>query len=214
MRSYAPVRRRARCSLLASAGASVSVISELLPEPLTPVMTVSVPSGMSMSTFLRLCSVTPRKLTAPLPGVRRVVGHRDLSATRQVGGRQRIRAREDGRGRADAHDLAAVLAGARPHVDHEVGRADRLLVVLDHDDRVAEVAQPLHRRDQAGVVALVQADATARRGCRARPSARRRSASPAGCAAPRRRRATRCRARASGSRARRRPGTAAARESP
>ena len=57
-----------------------------------------------------------------------------------------------------AHDLAAVLARARAHVDDEVGRADRLLVVLDDDDGVAEVAQPLHRRDEARVVALVQAD--------------------------------------------------------
>ena len=39
-----------------------------------------------------------------------------------------------------------------------VGRAHRLLVVLDHDHRVAQVAQPLQRRDQLGVVALVQSD--------------------------------------------------------
>ena len=39
-----------------------------------------------------------------------------------------------------------------------VGRAHRALVVLDDDDRVAEVAQPLERRDQALVVALVEAD--------------------------------------------------------
>ena len=39
-----------------------------------------------------------------------------------------------------------------------VGRAHRALVVLDHDHRVAEVAQPLERGDQPLVVALVQAD--------------------------------------------------------
>ena len=39
-----------------------------------------------------------------------------------------------------------------------VGRAHRALVVLDDDHRVAEVAQPLERPDQALVVALVQAD--------------------------------------------------------
>ena len=39
-----------------------------------------------------------------------------------------------------------------------VGGADRALVVLDDDHRVAEVAQPLERRDQLRVVALVQAD--------------------------------------------------------
>ena len=39
-----------------------------------------------------------------------------------------------------------------------VGRAHRALVVLDHDHRVAEVAQALERGDQPRVVALVQAD--------------------------------------------------------
>ena len=52
----------------------------------------------------------------------------------------------------------AVLAGAGAEVDEVVGGAHRLLVVLDHDHRVAEVAQPLERRDQLRVVALVQAD--------------------------------------------------------
>jgi hypothetical protein len=36
--------------------------------------------------------------------------------------------------------------------------ADRVLVVLDHDHGVAEVAQALQRAEQALVVALVQAD--------------------------------------------------------
>ena len=51
-----------------------------------------------------------------------------------------------------------MLAGARAEVDEVVGGAHRLLVVLDDDHRVAEVAQPLERRDQLRVVALVQAD--------------------------------------------------------
>ena len=60
--------------------------------------------------------------------------------------------------RALGDDLAAVLAGAGPHVHDPVGRAHHLLVVLDHEHGVAEVAQPLERRDQPAVVALVQAD--------------------------------------------------------
>ena len=55
-------------------------------------------------------------------------------------------------------DLAAVDAGAGADVDHVVGGADRVLVVLDHDHGVAEVAQALQRLQQPGVVALVQAD--------------------------------------------------------
>ena len=53
---------------------------------------------------------------------------------------------------------AAVHAGARAEVDDVVGGLDRLLVVLDDDDRVAEVAQLEERLDQLAVVALVQAD--------------------------------------------------------
>jgi hypothetical protein len=37
-----------------------------------------------------------------------------------------------------------------------VGGADRLLVVLDDDDRVADVAHALERVEQPAVVALVQ----------------------------------------------------------
>ena len=55
-------------------------------------------------------------------------------------------------------DLAAVLAGARADVDDPVGGPDGVLVVLDDDQRVAEVAQPDQRLDQPAVVALVQAD--------------------------------------------------------
>src|SRR5688572_5287196 len=40
-------------------------ISELLPEPATPVITQSTPSGMSTSTFCRLWVVAPRTSSAP-----------------------------------------------------------------------------------------------------------------------------------------------------
>ncbi len=62
------------------------------------------------------------------------------------------------RGGALRDDPPAVLARAGAEVHEVVGGAHRLLVVLDHDHRVAEVAQPLQRGDQLRVVALVQAD--------------------------------------------------------
>ncbi len=49
-------------------------------------------------------------------------------------------------------------ARGRPHVDDIVGGEDGLLVVLDHQHGVAEVAQALEAGQEAGVVALVQAD--------------------------------------------------------
>ena len=48
--------------------------------------------------------------------------------------------------------------GAGAHVDEPVGPPHHLLVVLDDDDGVADVAQPLERPDEPRVVALVQAD--------------------------------------------------------
>ena len=51
-----------------------------------------------------------------------------------------------------------MLTGAGPDVDDVVGDADGLLVVLDDEHRVAEVAQAHERVDEPGVVALVQAD--------------------------------------------------------
>ena len=54
--------------------------------------------------------------------------------------------------------MAAVDAGAWADVEHVIGGADGVLVVLDHDHGVAEVAQALEGFQQARVVALVQAD--------------------------------------------------------
>ena len=54
--------------------------------------------------------------------------------------------------------MAAMDAGAGADVEHMVGDADGVLVVLDHDHGVAEVAQPLQGFEQPRIVALVQAD--------------------------------------------------------
>ena len=55
-------------------------------------------------------------------------------------------------------DVAAMDAGAGADVEHMVGGADGVLVVLDHDHGVAEVAQPLERFEKPRIVALVQPD--------------------------------------------------------
>ena len=39
-----------------------------------------------------------------------------------------------------------------------VGGQDRILVVLDNDDRVSKITQPLERVEQARIVALMQPD--------------------------------------------------------
>ena len=59
---------------------------------------------------------------------------------------------------AFGHHLAAMDAGARAHIDYMVGGEDRLLVMLDDDDAVAEVAQAVERLEQPRIVALMQPD--------------------------------------------------------
>ena len=71
---------------------------------------------------------------------------------------QRLGHRHDVLQRPFRDHLAAVYASARANVDDVVSRADRIFIVLDHDHRVAEVAQVDQRAEQALVVALVQAD--------------------------------------------------------
>ena len=65
---------------------------------------------------------------------------------------------EDVLGRAFGDDMAAMDAGAGADIDHVVGGQDGVLVVLDDDHGVADVAQAPQRFEQAVIVALVQAD--------------------------------------------------------
>jgi hypothetical protein len=60
--------------------------------------------------------------------------------------------------RALADHLAAVHPGAGAHVDDVVGFENGLFVVLHHQHRVAEIAQPFEGVEEAAVVALMQAD--------------------------------------------------------
>ena len=127
-----------------------------MPEPETPVTATNLPTGNSTSMPFRLCWRAPttrncRALGAPLRD-------RDLALAGEELARDRRRVLLDLRAGALGDDVPAVLARARPHVDEPVGAAHHLLVVLDDEHGVAEVAQPLERRDQLVVVALVQAD--------------------------------------------------------
>ena len=65
---------------------------------------------------------------------------------------------EEGVDRAGHHDVAAVLPGAGSDVDHVVGHPDGVLVVLDHDHGVAQIAESQQGLDQLVVVPLVQPD--------------------------------------------------------
>ena len=55
-------------------------------------------------------------------------------------------------------NVSPVRAGAGADVDQVIAVADAVLIVLDHDHAVADVAQAVKRADEPRVVALVQAD--------------------------------------------------------
>ena len=61
--------------------------------------------------------------------------------------------------RAAHDDMTAVLSGTGADVDDPVGYADGVLIVLDDDERIAEVAKSDKCLDEPAVIALVKADA-------------------------------------------------------
>ena len=85
-------------------------------------------------------------------------GHRNEFFARKVLSGDRFLAFEQLVYRALEHDLAAVAARARTDIHNVVSCKHGVLVVLDHDERVAEVTQPPQGRKQLVVVALVQTD--------------------------------------------------------
>jgi hypothetical protein len=151
---------RAPLSARAAPACSVSMVSSDLPEPDTPVMQVKVPSGILAVTLLQV--VGARVLHDDLVAVALAAlgGHRSIlrRAGEVVGGEAAL-GLEDVLERALRDDLAAMDARARAEVDDVVGGADRVLVMLDDDHGVAEIAQAFQRLEQPVIVALVQADA-------------------------------------------------------
>src|SRR6185369_728576 len=83
--------------------------------------------------------------------------HRNREPARQVLAGQARRAPET-RDATRVDHTAARHPRARAEVDDVVGGLDRLAVVLDDDHRVAEVAQPPERVEEARVVPLMETD--------------------------------------------------------
>ena len=108
---------------------------------------------------MRLFSRAPQTVSFfPLPA-RRAAGVGDRAPPGQeLTGRRRLAGYHIVKRPLD-DDPAPVNARPGSHLHHVVRGADRVLVVLDHDDRVADVAKALERRDHLDVVLRVQADA-------------------------------------------------------
>ena len=136
----------------------MSLTSVDLPEPETPVTAVNVPSGnpdAHAHEVVLARVVDGQRLAIGRPPRRRRL---DRLSAGEIPAGERGGIGHHLVGRAHRHQVPAQLARARPEVHDEIGGADRLLVVLDDEHRVAEVAQALERVEEAAIVALVQPD--------------------------------------------------------
>ena len=108
----------------------------------------------------RLCSRAPDDgQLAPLGAGAAQDGGRDRRTPGQVGAGQRVGARRAGPATGPDTTIWPPCSPAPgPMSTTQSARADGVLVVLDDDEGVAEVAQPGQRLDEPAVVALVQAD--------------------------------------------------------
>ena len=163
-----------------------------LPLPLTPVTQVKVASGKAAVMFRRLLARAPVTVTVLARALAAGRAERDLAAAGEVIRGEAALAGEEVVEGSGAHHLAAVDAGARAHVDHMVGGADRLLVMLDHQHGVAEAPEALERLEQAVVVLLVEADRGLVEDVEHARQAAADLARRGGCAGSRRRLACRC----------------------
>ena len=149
---------RARWRAQSSCLKTMSLISELLPEPETPVTQVNSPRGMRASMFLRLCWRAPFDDQPLAVAATALAGNRDGFLAREIAAREGLGAVLNVARRAAGHQLRRALARPGAKVDDHIGLAYGLFVVLDDDDRVADVAQALEGGQQPLVVAVVQAN--------------------------------------------------------
>ncbi len=130
-----------------------------MPEPDTPVTTESRASGKRTSTSFRLCSVAPTTSTAGVRFRHRAARlQRVLQRLAQEMAGDRVGIRLELLRRALRDDAPAQPSRAGTQVDHVLGAADGVLVVLDHHQRVALGAELGERVEQDLVVARMQAD--------------------------------------------------------
>ncbi len=82
----------------------------------------------------------------------------DAQLAAQVAAGERLRVGEQRLAGAGKDQISSVLARAGAQIENIVGGENGFGIVLDHEQRIAQVAQPLEDLDQAARVARVQAD--------------------------------------------------------
>ena len=189
MLSYGAGSSWARLSSRAVILARVSLIRVDLPLPDTPVMQVIKPSGSSRVTFLRLLPRAPLRtsIRSGLTGVRSDGTAMDFLPLRYcpVTDFSHLATFFGGVGN---QYVAAVFARARTHIDDEIGFADGVFVVFDHNHAVAQIAQTFEGGRAGGRCRAGAGRWTVRQAHTSRRSGRCRFGWRGGCAGLRRRR--------------------------
>ena len=136
----------------------MSLTSELLPDPDTPVTQTNTPVGISTSICLRLLCDAPTTRTTSPRSWRRLAGTSifrfpDRYFPVTLCGRS-----DDVCQRPRRHNIAATHARPGAEIDEVVGRSHRFFIMLDDNDRVAHVAQVVQCIEQPFVIARMQAN--------------------------------------------------------
>ena len=134
----------------------MSLTSVDLPEPETPVDNDHYAQRKSYIKILEIIFLRPKNrepcpilLTALRP-------HLDLHFARDIRPGERLRLAHNLLRSSVGYQAAAVASCAGSEIDHVIRAANGFFVVLDHQHRVAQVAQIFQRGQQAAVVAMMQ----------------------------------------------------------
>ena len=120
--------------------------------------TVSKPERKCDVNIFEIVSVCAKNRDGFSVGGAAVIGHRDFRVAGKILSGERGGVRGDFFRRSGGDEITAGAAGAGAEVDDVVGATNRLFVVFDDEDRIAEIAQCFERAEQAVVVTGVQTD--------------------------------------------------------
>ena len=101
-----------------------------------------------MSTFFRLFARTPRILICCVPGLRRSGRRLNPQILRQISPGQRNRILHNLVVGPVGDQLAAILSRPRPKIENAIRRPHDVRIMLDHQNRIPQIAQVMKNFDQ------------------------------------------------------------------
>ncbi len=128
------------------------------PEPETPVIRIKVPRGNADIDIFEIVGVRAKDRQRGAIRSAALGRNGNVRTPGEILAGERARIRSNFGGRADGHEFAAGFARARAEIHDVIGAPHGFFVVLDDENRVAQIAQRFERAEQAAIVARVEAD--------------------------------------------------------